>query len=164
MPYNRFEDVPGSVITLLNEVRAQYFSELINVNIKVLFDRKKRLSSGNIILGRIQKTNDLTRHLTKEDTASAEGFDFIMFLDKVTFTNIDKKDQIRLIRHQLRHISVDPESPKDPYKLIGHDVENFYAELELNKDDIRWDERVREVALSLYDLDKENEAEGETPY
>ncbi|MBF0605966.1 MAG: putative metallopeptidase [Candidatus Magnetobacterium sp. LHC-1] len=164
MAFNRFEDAPSSVIALVNEVRNQYFSELINVSIRVLFDRKKRTSSGNIVLGRIQKTNDLTRHLTKEDTATAEGYDFILFLDKLAFTNIEKKDQVRLIRHQLRHIIVDPESPKNPYKLVGHDVENFYAELELNKDDIRWDERVREVAMSLYDLDKENESTDEGDY
>ncbi|MCI4625346.1 MAG: hypothetical protein L3V56_05220 [Candidatus Magnetoovum sp. WYHC-5] len=153
---SRYEDVPDDVAKFVRETIDKFFSELINVKLKVLFDTRKRMSKGKPVIGRIQKTNDLTRHLTKNDVYDNEGYDYIIYLDKLIFTNIDEKDKERLIRRQLRHIFVDPENPKNPYKLLSFDVEDFYAELELNKDDIRWAERVMEVALALYDEDKEN--------
>lgn len=152
----RYEDVTDEEMGLFNQVLDEFFPELVNVKIKVLFDNKKRMAKGKPVIGRIQKTNDLTRHLTKDDVYDNEGFDYMLYLDKITFQHIETKDKIRIIRRQLRHIFVDPESPKNPYKLVSFDVEDFYSELELNKEDIRWAERVMEVALALYDEDKEN--------
>lgn len=153
----RYEDAPREVLDIVNAVRHRYFPELINVKINVLFDLKKRSSRGKLTLGRIQKTNDLTKHLSRNEATAEDGYDFILYLDKIVFNNIDDKDKERLLRHQLRHIFVDPETPKNPYRIVGHDVEDFFMELELNKDDLRWAERVEEVALSIYELEKENE-------
>ncbi|KJR40647.1 hypothetical protein MCHI_003464 [Candidatus Magnetoovum chiemensis] len=152
---NRFEDVPSEVYVLVNEVIKQHFSDLINVKLCIIYDTKPRKSKGKLVLARVQKTNHLIRFLTRDDMSRDEGYDFILFLDKLTFTNVDEKDRIRLIRYQLRYIYVDPESPKDPYKLSAPDIEDFYSEQELNKDDPKWAQRVMEVAFSLYELDKD---------
>jgi len=47
-----------------------------------LFDVKKRTSGGPDSAGRIMKTNDLLRHLTRHDASSAEGYDYIITIDK----------------------------------------------------------------------------------
>ena len=146
----RFEDAPDEVITLMNRIISESFSELANAKIKVIFDLKKRLSNGKVVLGRFQKTSDLLRHLTVEEAADDFGFDYIMYLDKMIFTNITEGDKIKIIRHELRHSNVDMEAD-NPYKLRGHDLEDFTEEVELNSDDLRWAERCVTIGLSLYD-------------
>ena len=39
----------------------------------------------------------------------------------------------------------------DPYKLVGHDIEDFMIEMDLNQDDPRWRNRLAAVAESVYD-------------
>lgn len=156
MIFLRYEDAPTEAIVIVDEVRAEFFPELINVNIKIIYDLKARKSKGSLVLGRIQKANDLTRLLSKEATINEEGYDFFLYLDKMVFTHVEKKDKVRIIRHQLRHIYIDPESVKNPYKLTVPDIRDFSIEMTLNKDDQRWAERVMEVAMSLYETDKES--------
>jgi len=150
---NRFEDVNEETHGILRDVRAEYFPHLRNIDIKMLFDMKKRKSGDKLVLGRIQRTNDLLRHLTV-DEAGDDGFDYIMYLDHASFTNVQKDDKIRIVRHELRHIMLDVDSRKNPYKLVPHDIEDFVEEIELNRDDPRWRERVAAVASSVYDEDE----------
>lgn len=151
----RFEDVSGEVIDLLSEVRAEYFPELRNVDIKVLFDLKKRVSGGKVVLGRCQKSNDLIKHLTSDE--AEEGVPYIIYLDKCAWENIERVDRIRLMRHELRHIFVDIDSERNPYKLIPHDIEDFAEEVELNQDDVRWASRVAGLAETIYDQRRDAE-------
>jgi hypothetical protein len=150
---NRFEDAPESVIALVDEVQDKWFPELSRARFKILFDTKKRKSRGLWILARIQRTNEILRHLTKEEARSEVGFDYLLYLDKALWEAIEEKDRIRIVRHELRHCFYDLESKGSPYKLVGHDVEDFLSEIDLNKDDPRWRERCAAVATSLYDTD-----------
>ena len=67
----RYEEVTTDVTKLLHKVLVDHFGELKNAKIIALFDLKKRVSGGQIVLGHIMKTNHLIRHLTKEDAGSA---------------------------------------------------------------------------------------------
>lgn len=147
---NRFEDVSGEAQEILRLVRAEYFPHLQNVNIKMLFDMKKRMSGGKLVLGRIQRTNDLLRHLTSAESDGDDGFDYIMYLDHASFTNVHRNDKVRIVRHEMRHILLDIDYQKNPYKLVPHDIEDFVEEIEINRDEPRWRERVAEVAASVY--------------
>jgi len=149
----RYEEITQNVAELVNEVRREWFPDLRNIKIKVLFDTKKRSSNGKLVLGRIQKTNDLLRHLTVEEASSTEGYDYIIYLDKMAFDWIDESDKIRIVRHEFRHIIIDIDST-NPCKLLPHDIEDFAEEIELNSSDVRWKERVVQVALSKYDEDR----------
>jgi predicted metallopeptidase len=151
---SRFEDVTQEVDDFVKKVRKEYFGELASANIKVLYDTKKRTSGGKIVLGRMQKTNDLLRHLTVDDANDTEGYDYIMYLCKAAFDNVDDEDKVRLIRHELQHCDVDMDANSNPYKLRGHELEDFYDEIELNRDDARWAERCVDVALSMYDMEE----------
>jgi len=155
MPESRFEDAPSQVITVVETVKDKWFPELDGARIKVVFDLKKRTSGDKLILGRIVKANGLTRFLTIEEAESSDGFDYFLFLDKKIWEVMEVEDQIRLVRHELRHTNVDVEKENDPFKLRPHDIEDFYDEIELNKDDPRWAERVVTVAEAIYEAEKE---------
>lgn len=162
----RFIEASGEALQILGEVRAKYFPELSKAIIKVLFDTKKRMHGPKIVLGRILKANDLVRRLT--DDLAESGCDYVMFLDQVAFENIALADKIRLIRHELRHCKVIIKDEDDPpkYKVIPHDIEDFIAEVEFNKDDVGWASRAAALAGEIYEQRKEMEAEekgAETP-
>ncbi|MDR2017892.1 MAG: hypothetical protein LBQ00_03305 [Syntrophobacterales bacterium] len=156
----RYEEVTDDVLELLHDVRAQYFPELKNAKIKVLFDVKKRSSGGRITLGRIMKTNDLLRHLTIDRVDPIEGYDYIVCLDKTCWEAIEKEDRERIVRHELRHAYFDIDSEENPYKLVDHSILDFYEELEANREDPRWRERVGTLTEDIYQQRKEeiNEA------
>ncbi len=148
---SRFEDVPVDVLDLVESVKREHFPYLVNAKIKVLFDTRKRMSKGHFVLGSIQATSPINRHLSRDEAGSDEGFDYILRLDKEVWNAIDEVDRVRLIRHELRHCFYDLDSKTNPYKIIGHDIEDFLAEVELNRDDPRWRERVSAIAASVYD-------------
>lgn len=157
----RFEDCDNNVADLAREIIVEYMPELRNVPIKYVYDLKKRLSGGNIILGRCQKTNDLLRHLTIEESGEDEGYAYIIYLDKKIWDNIERIDKIRLLRHELRHIYVDTDSERNPYKLVDHDVTDFAEEIALNTDDTRWAERLGDLTIELYSQEQDQEADEE---
>jgi hypothetical protein len=151
----RYEEVSEKVVDMLKELRVKYFPELRNAKIKALFDLKKRKSGGRLVLARILKTNDLIRHLTKDEVEAIEGYDYIITLDKLCWDSIDDADRTRILRHELRHAFFDIESENDPYKLVTHSISDFYEEVELNKDDPRWRERVGMLVEDIYAQEKE---------
>jgi hypothetical protein len=155
----RYDEVNDHVLTLLREVRSQSFPELVNAKIKVLFDLKKRKSGGMLVLARIIKTNDLMRHLTKNGADAIEGYDYIIPLDKKCWENITDLDRVKILRHELRHTFFDIESEDNPYKLLNHSISDFYEEVELNKNDPRWRERVATLTEDIYEQEKEARAE-----
>lgn len=150
---DRYEDPLPEVLDLVDHVQREWFPYLVNAKIKVLFDTKKRSSKGHFVLGRIQRCSTVLRHLTRDEARSADGFDYILYLDKAVFDAVDQSDRIRIIRHELRHCFYDLDSKTNPYQLVGHDIEDFYDEMDLNKDDPRWRERIASVAASIYDND-----------
>jgi hypothetical protein len=155
----RYEEVTEEVMDLLKEVRSEYFPELKNAKIKMLFDLKKRSSGGRITLGRIMKTNDLLRLLTIDRVDPIEGYDYIITLDKTCWDVIEKADRERIVRHELRHAYFDIDSEENPYKLVDHSILDFYEELDANKDDPRWRERVGSLTDGIYEQKKEDLAE-----
>jgi hypothetical protein len=155
----RYEDVTDEVQEMVRDVRARHFPELRNAKIKVLFDVKKRRSGGRITLGRIMKTNDLLRHLTIDRVDPVEGFDYIITLDRTCWEAIERIDQERIIRHELRHAYFDIDSEENPYKLVDHSILDFYEEVEANKDDPRWGERVSTLTEAIYEQKKEEQTE-----
>jgi hypothetical protein len=158
----RYEEATPMVLDMLKELKAKDFSELKNAKIKVLFDLKKRKSGGQIILGKIMKTNDLIRLLTKDEVEVIEGYDYIITLDKKCWDNIPDDDRVRILRHELRHTHFDIESENDPYKLVSHSISDFYEEVEANQKDPRWRERVGTLAEDIYEQEKEAQAEKKT--
>ena len=150
----RFEDVEEMAGFFYN-VKNTFFPELNNAKFKLIFDTKKIMSGGKLVLARIQKTNDILRHLTRAEAQNQEGFDYIVYLDKLMWNNIENIDKERVIRHELRHTLIDIDSERNPYKLQPHNIEDFVEEIELNVSDVNWRERVATILESLYEAEKE---------
>jgi len=108
-----------------------------------------------LVLARIIKTNDLMRHLTKNGGDAIEGYDYIITLDNKCWENITDLDSVKILRHELRHTFFDIESEDNPYKLLNHSISDFYEEVELNKNDPRWRERVATLTEDIYEQEKE---------
>lgn len=148
---SRYVETPKNVEELVEEVRSEYFPNLEGCIIKILMDTKKRTSEGNITVASVKKANNIERFLTADEMANG-GVDIIMIIDSNIFYNLDRDDQLRIVRHELRHIFYDNEA-EQPYKIIGHDVNDFKIEIKLNQDDPDWDERVSAISQSVYAKD-----------
>jgi hypothetical protein len=150
----RFIAGSAQAYELMEGLIQQHFPDLKKAKILVLFDRKKRVHGNKLVLARMMRSNDLIRRLT--DQIEPEGYDYVMFLDKVIFDTASEIDKTRLIRHELRHAFVEYRA-KNPYKLIPHDIEDFEAEIALNKDDVGWAKRAASLAMQIYDEDEEQD-------
>lgn len=152
----RFDLALEDTYEILTEVLTEHFPELINCKIAIIFDNKKRLSGGNVVISSIQKPNEMLRFFTIDDSDSDEGYNYVIRIDKKAWNNIEKIDKERIIRHELRHTLVNLDS-NDPYKIIGHSVNDFFEEIDLNKNDPRWNIRISELIEYLYDDNNDND-------
>lgn len=146
---HRYENVDSSVTDLVSDVLQTYFNDLAGAKIKVIFDTRKRTHGGNIVLGRMQKCNELIKYLTDDDEQSPEGYDFFLYLDKNIYEALDDAQRRQVIFHELCHCGVDFDRD-DPYYIVPHDVETFYVEIEYNVGDPRWYEALSTVANAVY--------------
>lgn len=150
---SRFENGTQDAVDVMERVRREWFEHLKEARIKVLFDTKERKKGPMLILGRIMKANDLIRRLTEQFAPG--GCDYVLFLDKIAFSNMEEEDRVRLIRHELRHCVYDPFA-KTCWKLIPHDIEDFEVEIALNKDNAGWAKRIAAIAAAIYEQQKDD--------
>jgi hypothetical protein len=146
----RYKDVPENVTRIYNEVIETHFPNLVYAKILLLLDSKKKMSKGKLCLGYICKPNDFTKYLTK-DMAPETGYDYIMFLNEVMVEHADNVDLERVIRHELRHCFYDVNSESNPYKIVDHDFTDFVAEIELNREDPTWCQRLGSLVSEIYE-------------
>jgi len=157
----RFEPATQEAMELLDEIRKKHFPELWEAKVLVLFDNKKNMRMGRVVLAKIQKTNDLLRLLTQDDeVGQADGYDYIITVDRKFWDSTGREDHVRVLRHELRHAYFDYESEFDSFKLVGHDFEDFRAEVVLNADDSDWAQRCVTLVSDLYEQEKEQKKEG----
>jgi hypothetical protein len=151
----RFVDADENVIDVVRSVKEETFPELAQANIKIIMDQKKRTSGGKYVLGRMKKTNELERHLSVNEAGSEDGFDYIMYLDEMAWNISTPEERRKLVRHELRHCELDNESNTNPYKVKGHDIEDFEDEIRLNADDPGWANRLAERVQLEYEAEAE---------
>lgn len=149
----RFSDIDDGTRGLVADVVRVTFPELVNVKVKWLFDAKMGKSKGKFVFGKCMKSSDVHRKLSEYETEG--GYDYIIFLNEILFENIEDEDKIRIIRHELRHIFIDVDSEKTPYKILPHDVEDFMDEIVLNSGDPRWGQRLAAILESLEEAKKD---------
>jgi len=153
----RYQDVSNDIIELASQLVQLHFShfEKQNITIKYLFDVKKKLHNGKLVLGTCYKSNDLVRHLTIEEASNEFGYDYVIILDKIVYQNASPDDRIRIIRHELRHVDKDEYTEK--CYINPHNIEDFIEEIELNMDKPRWASELTSTALEIYEeIDNKN--------
>ncbi len=148
----RYEPSNQSVDGMLTAVINQYFNHLANVKFLILLDTKKNLHKGKLALGKIQRASEVIKFLTTDIVP--EGIDFVVYLDKKMVDHCNMIDIIRVIRHELRHVFV---TERGKLRLIPHDYEDFYSEVELNQDDPTWANRVSTTVSLMYEQEADNE-------
>ena len=148
-----YESVPGSIPEMYEKIKAQHFPYLANAKILFLVNKTKMMRKGAVVLGKIMKPSALVKYLSR-DEAPEEGYDYIMLLDSRLVYHCDENDIEKVLRHELRHIFYDSDS-KNPYKLIDHDFSDFYDEVEMNKDDPHWAQRVSKTVSLIYEQEKD---------
>ena len=149
----KYDDVPDSITQLYEDLKKKHFPYLANAKILLLANKKKMVKKGNIVLGKIVKPSDLVRYLSRNE-APDDGYDFVVLLDHKLLQHCEEADIERVLRHELRHIFFESDS-KNPYHLIDHDFNDFYDEVELNKDDPAWCKRVARTVALIYEQEKD---------
>lgn len=155
----KYEDVPQSVEDIFVEVRDDVFPELAGARIKLTYCLKPRKTGEAYKIATIQKLNELDRYFSADEADSEEGFDYVIIIDKLVWEECSREDQVRIMRHELRHTNVDFDK-KMPYGLRKHDYEDFVDDMEIELQpggDPRWHERLGDIASQVHERDKEKE-------
>ena len=148
----RYEPVTDEVNDLCANIRMERFEQLFEANFICVFDNKKKTSDGKIVVARIKKMNDELKFFTMED--NGEKYHYIIFIDKEVWNVLEDNDKTRVITHELYHCEIDFDK-KNPYGLRDCEIQTFYQEIEDNREDPQWAERINVVAESIYDPENE---------
>ena len=155
----RYEDADDSLVEVYLKIAEERFANTCaNLNIKLMFDTKKRNSKGKLILASVEVANEKIKYFTKNDV-NLVGVDYVIIVDKKAWELADDKDKVRLISHELRHIFIDE---NDKRKLLPHDIEDFVVEVKLNEDDPEWARKLVRLVDDTYEQEKELEKESKS--
>jgi len=147
----RYEDCDESLVKAFLDVVEERFPIYQNLTFKLIFDLKKRIKGGKMILASIELASPKIKFFSKDDVA-LEGYDYILIVDHKAWELANEADRKRLISHELRHVFIDE---KGSPKIVGHEIEDFYAEIKLNEDDPEWARKLVMVTGSVYEQEKE---------
>ena len=152
---SRYEEAPESVYNLLDSIIDERFGGLRATKIRVLMDGKSKIDKLNnrMTFAYIKLTNEVEKFLTS-DGHNLNGIDYIMFLNSLIWELANNVDKKRIISHELQHIFIDE---KGNYKIVRHDIEDFYAEIEFNKDDPMWGQALSTIAVAKLEQIKAEE-------
>lgn len=149
----RYEDADESLVEVYLKVAEERFPiTCANLNIKLIFDTKRRVSKGKLILATIEIANAKIKYFTKHEVKLGEGVDYILIVDQKAWELANEQDRVRLISHELRHVFIDDDGK---HKLLPHDIEDFVMEVELNKDNPDWGKKLATLVTDVYDQEKE---------
>jgi hypothetical protein len=133
------------------------FPELTGYSFGLLYRDKMKKSKGGLILAEICQPTKLLSYFAKNDNGNP--FDFLIIVDEMAWCCSKENDRIRLMRHELRHVNI---SEKGVARLIGHDYQDFYAEVDINVDDPTWCQKLVAVVLAGYDQVKDGQKDPRT--
>jgi hypothetical protein len=151
----RYYEADQSVYELMETVVYDRFPNLRQASIKILMDSRAKIDKlqRRMVFASIKMANEVERFLSK-DGHNIEGHDYLMFINDLVWELADTKDKTRIISHELRHCFL---NDKGDYKVIRHDIEDFHAEIELNKDDPMWGQALSTIAMAKHEQQKEEE-------
>lgn len=146
----RYAEANEEFVEIFLNVLENNFPQLQHLKFKLIFDLKKRISAGKLVLASIELTSPKLKFFSK-DKIAVEGYDFILFMDQKAWDLSGALTKERIIRHELRHVII---NEKGEPKIVGHEIEDFYAEVELNKDDPEWRMKLATLVRDVYEQEK----------
>jgi hypothetical protein len=146
---SRYYEAPQEVYLIMDEVMEERFRELRVAKIRLVMDTKPKIDKlrNRVIFAYIKLANEVERFLTK-DGHNLSGMDYFIFINDMVWELAGESDKKRIISHELRHCFVDE---KGEYKIIKHDIEDFYEEVRLNEDDPMWGQALGTIAMAKID-------------
>jgi len=153
---SRYEEASDVVYRLLDTIIDERFGNTLRATkIKLLMDSKPKIDklSNRMTFASIKLTNEVERFLT-QDGYNISGLDYIIFINSLVWELADDKNKKRILSHELQHIFIDE---KGSYKIVRHDIEDFYAEIEFNKDDAMWGQALSTIAIAKFEQLKAEE-------
>ena len=142
---SEFTKADSSVYAIFMQMLDEHFPELSSHSFGLLFRDSIKKSRGSVILAAICQPTKLMSYYAKNDAGNP--FDYIMIVDEMVWACASDEDRIRIIRHELRHCFI---TERGESKLVGHDFQDFYKEVEINSDSPNWANHLVEVTLAGY--------------
>jgi len=138
---------------LSDSVRGERFEGLEGARIKLIMDLKPKIDKlrGEMVIASIKPTNEVEKYLTEQNNSD---YDYFIFINGLVWDLASENDRKRILSHELRHCFIDD---KGNYKTIKHDIEDFFAEVQLNEDDPMWKQALSTVAMAKFEQMKEEE-------
>lgn len=147
----RYEDCDESLVGVFLELLEDRFPNKAHLKYKLVFDTKKKVSQGRMVLADIQLASEKIKFFTRDNVA-VEGYDYVLTVNKKAWDLASEKDKRRIISHEMHHVFIDE---KGAPKLIGHEIEDFYEEIKLNQDDPEWSRKLGRLVIDVYEQEKE---------
>lgn len=147
----RFAEVNDSVVETFLETMEERFPNLVQLKIKLIFDTKRRIKQGELVLASVELASEKIKFFSKDNIA-IEGYDVVVILDMKAWELSDLKDRKRIMSHELRHVFIDEQGK---IKLLPHDVSDFRAEQKVNADDPDWKFKLATLVNDVYEQEKE---------
>lgn len=147
----RYEEANEDLVAVFLELLEDRFPGLAYLKYKLVFDNKKKVSKGKIVLADVALASERIKFFTKDNVA-VDGYDYILTVNRKAWDLASEVDKRRMISHEMRHVFVDE---KGNAKLIGHEIEDFYEEIRLNQDDPEWGRKLARLVKDVYDQEKE---------
>ena len=148
---NRYLDATEEAYDILYDLINERFTSYGTLNFKIVFDTKRRNSRGRLVLASVEVATEKLRFLSSDDS-NPDGFDYLIIIDNIAWEYASDADKRRLISHELNHVFIDE---KGRLKLVGHDIEDFVAEIKTNADDPDWARNLAMLTSSIYEQKNE---------
>jgi len=148
---SRYEDCNDGLVEVFLDLLEHRFPAYGNLNFKIIFDMKKRIKQGKLVLASVELASPKIKFFSKDDIA-VDGYDYVLTVDKKAWDLANEKDRKRIISHELRHVFI---NEKGAPKLVGHEIEDFYVELKLNEDDPEWARNLTGLVADVYEQERE---------
>ena len=151
----RYYEADNSVVVLMNKLIDDRFKSLAAAKIKAVMDSKPKIDKlrNAMTFAYIKTANEVEKYLTK-DGYNLGGMDYFIFINDLVWELANDKDKERIMSHELRHAFVDE---KGNYRVVRHDIEDFYEEVKLNEDDPMWGQALGTIAMAKYEQLKAEE-------
>ena len=150
---SRFDEVNDDVVEVFLEVVEERFPAFGQLKFKLIFDTKRRIKQGEIILASVEVASEKIKFFSKDDVA-VEGYDVVIIVDQKAWQLSNAANRKRLMSHELRHIFIGEDGK---VKLLPHDVSDFRVEQKLNEDDPDWGYKLCTLVNDIYEQEKEME-------
>lgn len=147
---HRYEDSDDSLTEVFLNVMEEHFPQLQFLKFKLIYDLKKRISKGKIVLATVETASAKIKFLSK-DKIAIDGYDLLVVVDQKAWQVSSEDQRTKLLRHELRHVQIDENGA---VTLVGHEIEDFHVEVKLNQDDPEWRMKLAVLTNDMYEQEK----------